>query len=289
MPHTKAADMEEVAPPMSHRAPPARPSGRPAPPPEPDLKSSTDVNVQTRALSQTMDGKADGKPGLTWRDDSTVAANGKGGVHVLESRAVKHLFTVIRNVVTPHELFRLHARRLMRLLAEEGIASLPTTAKTIYTACGTYQGETLPPPTSVCAVSIVRAGDALLSELLLAWPSVSVGKVFIQRDEATAKPKLFYEKLPPKIADKHVLLLDPMLATGGTAMMAIKCLVARGVIPSRIVFLNVVSCPQGIANVHKEFPDVKIVTCEIDEGLNAKSYIVPGLGDFGDRFFDTTE
>lgn len=208
-------------------------------------------------------------------------------IHVVPSRAVQHLFTVLRSESTPHPVFRAHAKRLMRLLAEEGIASLPTTAKTVVTPCGSCPGEELPDASAVCAVSILRAGDALLHELLEAWPAVSAGKILIQRDERTAAPRLFYEKLPADIAGRHVLLCDPMLATGGSAAMAIGCLVARGVPPERIIFLNVVACPEGIARLHAAYPSVRVVTCAVDERLDERKYIVPGLGDFGDRFFGT--
>jgi uracil phosphoribosyltransferase len=209
--------------------------------------------------------------------------------HILQSRALAPLFTVIRDASTPHAAFSTHARRLMRLLAEEGIASLPASAEMVATPCGTFAGARLPDASDVCAVSIVRAGDALLEEVRAVWPAVSVGKLLIQRDEATALPLLFYEKLPPNVAGKHVLLCDPMLATGGSAVMAIARLVERGVQPSRIIFPNVLACPEGIAHVHGAFPDVQIVTCAIDERLDERKYIVPGLGDYGDRFYGTSD
>lgn len=214
-------------------------------------------------------------------------ATPSGAVHLVQSRALPHLFTVMRDAATPHLAFRESARRLMRLLAEEGIASLPRTPKTVATPCGTYEGEVVPEAGTVCAVSILRAGDSLLHEVVEVLPAVSVGKILIQRDEETAAPRLFYEKLPSDISHKHVILCDPMLASGGSAVMAIGCLIARGVTASRIVFLCVLASPEGIARVHESHPDVQIVTCAVDECLNERKYIVPGLGDFGDRFFGT--
>ena len=117
-------------------------------------------------------------------------------------------------------------------------------------------------------------------------PEATVGKILIQRDEETAKPVLFYSKLPP-LANKNIALLDPMLATGGSANAAIKVLIDKGAEEHRITFLNVLSCPEGIKAIQSEFPKVTIVTGEIDIGLNEKSYIVPGLGDYGDRFYGT--
>ncbi|PFH55034.1 hypothetical protein XA68_10957 [Ophiocordyceps unilateralis] len=115
--------------------------------------------------------------------------------------------------------------------------------------------------------------------------SVRIGKILIQRDEDTSQPKLFYDKLPQDIAHRWVLLLDPMFATGGSAIMAVQVLKARGVPEDRILFLNLIASPQGVSNFAKKFPRLKVVTSFIDQGLDEKNYIVPGLGDFGDRFY----
>ena len=148
-------------------------------------------------------------------------------------------------------------------------------------------GMRLPAESSLCAVSILRAADCMLGEVRVMMPSVAVGKILIQRDEETALPTLFYSKLPPDVAMRQVLLLDPMLATGGSAVKAIECLVEKGVRPENIIFVNIVCVREGIAAIHSKYPQVKIVTGAIDPILNSKSYIVPGLGDFGDRYFGT--
>lgn len=196
---------------------------------------------------------------------------------------------VIRDEDTPHQVFAEHASRLMRLLAEEGIALLPKTPRTVMTPTGEYAGVDLPDASAVCAVSIVRAGDALLDAVRAVWPAVSVGKILIQRDESTAEPHVYYSKLPKRVDQKHVLLCDPMLATGGSAIAAIRILIAAGVRAERIFFLNVLTCPEGIAALTSAHPEVSIVTCAIDERLNERKFIVPGLGDFGDRFYGTDD
>ena len=118
-------------------------------------------------------------------------------------------------------------------------------------------------------------------------PDISVGKVLIQRDEATAQPVLMRRALPPSVGElAGVLLLDPMLATGGSAVTAVRVLCERGVKPESIIFVNVVSCEEGCA-LAAAYPQVKVVTGAIDPILNEKKYIVPGLGDFGDRYFGT--
>ena len=173
----------------------------------------------------------------------------------------------------------------MRLLIEEALALLPSTPVTVETPCGPYTGCTLPEEHRICAVSILRAADCMLGEVRAMMPSVAVGKILIQRDEATALPQLMYSKLPPDVATRPVLLLDPMLATGGSAVAAVKVLVEAGVPPENIVFVNVVCVREGLAALAAAYPAVKVVTGAIDPILNEKKYIVPGLGDFGDRYF----
>mmetsp|Transcript_4894 Transcript_4894/g.7887 ORF Transcript_4894/g.7887 Transcript_4894/m.7887 type:complete len:237 (-) Transcript_4894:1-711(-) len=224
------------------------------------------------------------------REEADAAYERAGGpkqVSVLQCACLRPLFTIIRDMTTPHPEFARAARRLMSVLAEEAIAALPSMPKSIETPCGPYEGVCGPAASDVCAVSIVRAGDSLLECVRTVWPEVSVGKILIQRDEETALPKLFYSKMPPSIASKYVLLVDPMLATGGSAVMAIKCLVDAGVPANKILFVNVVATKQGVAAILEAYPEVQIVTASMDEGLNEQAYIVPGLGDYGDRYFGT--
>lgn len=116
-----------------------------------------------------------------------------------------------------------------------------------------------------------------------------MGKILIQRDEssATKEPKLLYTKLPSDIRDRDVIVVDPMLATGGSILLAIEQLKRVGVREERIVFLNVVCAPEGLKRLFDRFPRVRVVTAAVDEGLNKDKFIVPGLGDFGDRYFGT--
>ncbi|GLE05134.1 hypothetical protein PINS_up014122 [Pythium insidiosum] len=121
-------------------------------------------------------------------------------------------------------------------------------------------------------------------------PKVSVGKILIQRDESShdKHPMLFYSKLPPKIATyENVMVVDPMLATAGSVLLAIKTLIEAGVEEHKIVFVNVISCPEGINTLLGAHPKVRVVTAAVDRGLNEHKYIVPGLGDYGDRYFNT--
>nr|KAJ3398707.1 Uracil phosphoribosyltransferase, synthesizes UMP from uracil [Polyrhizophydium stewartii] len=147
----------------------------------------------------------------------------------------------------------------------------------------------LAPLGKICGVSIMRAGEAMEQGLRDCCRSVRIGKILIQRDEETALPKLFYAKLPTDIAERYCLLLDPMLATGGSAKKAIEVLLSHGVQASRILFVNLICCPEGIESLLSAYPQIKIVTAEIDAGLDENKYIIPGLGDFGCRYFGTLD
>jgi uracil phosphoribosyltransferase len=217
------------------------------------------------------------------------AAPGFKNVEVIDSPAVRMLFTVIRNKDTENPKFVRYADRLMTLLAEEGLARVAIEMTTIQTPCGYYDGIKGPNPEDMCVVSIPRSGDILMEAVRRVSVGISVGKILCQRDESDPlkRAKLFYCKLPKNITEKKVLLVDPMLATGGSASLAIKELVKAGVSPSNIIFLNVVSCPAGLKRLEKEWPHVQVITAAIDPTLNSDKFIVPGLGDFGDRYYRT--
>ncbi|KAK0099648.1 Uracil phosphoribosyltransferase, synthesizes UMP from uracil, variant 2 [Cadophora gregata] len=194
------------------------------------------------------------------------------------------LLTMIRSKTTDRADFIFYSNRIIRLLVEEGLNHLPVVEHTITTPVGrTYAGVQF--QGKICGVSIMRAGEAMEEGLRNCCRSVRIGKILIQRDEETCKPKLFYDKLPEDISDRWVLLLDPMFATGGSATMAVDVLISRGVPEERILFLNLIASPEGIEIFAKKFPKLRVITAFIDQGLDEKNYIVPGLGDFGDRFY----
>ncbi|WFD29944.1 uracil phosphoribosyltransferase [Malassezia sp. CBS 17886] len=194
------------------------------------------------------------------------------------------LLTIIRDKDTPRSDFVFYSDRIIRLLVEEGLNHLPVVEHTVMTPTGlpytgvAFQGR-------ICGVSILRAGEAMESGLRECCRSVRIGKILIQRDDETAKPKLFYAKLPEDIAGRWVLLLDPMLATGGSAIQAINVLVDHGVKPEKILFLNLIASPEGLSAVWKAYPDVRVISGWVDVKLSHRSYILPGLGDYGDRYY----
>jgi len=197
------------------------------------------------------------------------------------------LHTIIRDASCSREDFIFYSDRLIRLLVEEGLNHLPYEKDTVTTPTGDeFAGYKF--GSHICGVSIVRAGEAMEASLRSVCKSVRIGKILIQRDEETALPKLIYVKLPEDIEQRKVLLLDPMLATGGSACRAIKVLRDHQVPEENIVFLNLIAAPEGIRKMKELFPKVQIITTMIDTHLNEKKFILPGIGDFGDRYFGTT-
>ncbi|MEE1798337.1 MULTISPECIES: uracil phosphoribosyltransferase [unclassified Streptomyces] len=208
-------------------------------------------------------------------------------VHLLpQTDQLRALHTVIRDRDARREDFVFYAGRIIRLLTEAALNLLPFEPYDVTTPVGrTYQGLRF--AENLVGVPIVRAGESMEAELRAVVPGIRIGKILIQRDKTTKQPRLYYTAFPEDIATRQVLLLDPMLATGGTALAAIEVLRDLGVPEEHIVFVNFITCPEGIAAVGERYPGVRIVTSAIEEGLNENAYMMPGIGDFGDRYFGT--
>lgn len=206
-------------------------------------------------------------------------------VHLLpQTNQLLGLYTIIRSRETKRPDFIFYSDRIIRLLVEEGLNHLPVISVTVNTHTNQkFDGVSF--LGKICGVSIIRSGESMEQGLRDCCRSVKVGKILIQRDEETALPKIFYEKLPNDISERYVFLLDPMLATGGSAIIATEVLLNRGVKPENISFLNLICCKEGISAYHARFPDIKIITGAIDSGLDDCKYLIPGLGDFGDRYY----
>lgn len=212
------------------------------------------------------------------------------------SKAVIALLTRIRAADTNCQNFVQLSNRVCHMLVEEGVANSPMAVETTVQTPTQHAFTGLQTPmemTDCCVISIVRSGDIIADVFKQLHPSTPVGKVLIQRLEHTEdkRSELKWQKIPPNIAQKRtVFVVDPMLATGGSAINCFKVLRdLHGVSPSNIVFLNIISCPEGLHRLQHEFPEVKIVTCDIDAELDADKYICPGVGDYGDRYYDTLE
>lgn len=205
-----------------------------------------------------------------------------------QTPGLRAVFAEIRDRRARLEVFVPKARRIMRMLMEAAVDMLPHEPYDVTTPSGsTYHGQRL--STGVCGVSVLRAGDSMEAEFREVLPTEPVGKILIQRDPETKRPHFHFAKLPNDIAERHVLLLDPMLATGGTAVEACSQIVDRGVPAERIVFVSLLSVREGLDRLAGAHPQVRVLTASVEAALNQQAFMVPGIGDFGDRFFGTWE
>lgn len=188
----------------------------------------------------------------------------------------------LRDRATPPDEFRVLARKIITLLLYEATADLQVVHGTVQTPLMEADATTI--EQEVVAIPVLRAGLGLLGPVLELLPRVSVGYIGLERDEQTAVARIYYEKLPHMVG-KVPLLLDPMLATGGSAARALDLIKEAGGRDPRMIC--VVAAPEGVKALEDRHPEVKIFTAALDEGLNDRAYIVPGLGDFGDRLFGT--
>jgi uracil phosphoribosyltransferase len=189
----------------------------------------------------------------------------------------------LRDMRTAPPAFRRAANRISVLLASEALRDLPSSATTVTTPLGPADGRVV--ETDVVVVPVLRAGLGMLDAVLELLPTARVGHIGLQRDEATAIASKYYSKLPPGLAKSHVLMIDPMLATGGSAAAAIDLIKAAGA--TAISMICIVSAPEGVSLLERVHPDVAVYTPVVDKHLNAHKFIVPGLGDFGDRLYGT--
>lgn len=201
---------------------------------------------------------------------------------MVEHPLAQHLLLSLRDETTRPEQFRHATKRLTTLLMLEATTDFPTARARVQTPLEETSGPVLEGP--LVAVPILRAGLGMLDAVVELFPHVRVGYLGLERDEATFEPSEYYAKLP-RLDDAITFVLDPMLATGGSANAALSSVKAAGA--TRIRMVSIVSAPEGVAALGKEHPDVDIVTASVDRELNSSAYIMPGLGDFGDRLFGT--
>ena len=203
---------------------------------------------------------------------------------IVDHPLVQHKLTLMRRTDTSTSEFRQLLREISHLLAYEVTRSLPMTTRDIETPMQKMSAPALA-GRKLALVSILRAGNGLLDGMLDLIPSARVGFVGLYRDEETLEPVEYYFKVPAELDERLVIAVDPMLATGNSSAAAIDMLKKAGA--TNIRFLCLLAAPEGVARMKEAHPDVPIVTAALDECLNEKGYIVPGLGDAGDRMFGT--
>lgn len=198
----------------------------------------------------------------------------------------KILMTILRDKKTSIDQFRIAAHQIALILAEEALALVPTKSRIVTTPVGhDFVGAEL--ACSVILVPILRSGLALLPAFLKFFPTAQIGVAGLKRDEQTAIAHWYYKNIPTISPDAMVIVLDPMLATGGSLLETLGLITSMGVDQKRIIFAGVISAQTGIDAIRKKYPDITMVIADGDLELNDKKYIVPGLGDFGDRYFGT--
>ena len=203
---------------------------------------------------------------------------------VVDHPLVQHKLTLMRKKSTPTNQFRQLLREISHLVAYEITRNLPLENRAIETPMTTMQAPVLAGK-KLALVSILRAGNGLLDGILELIPSARVGFVGLYRDEKTLKPVQYYFKVPDDLAHRVVIAVDPMLATGNSSVAAVDLLKGAGA--KNIKFLCLLASPEGITRMQEAHPDVDIVTAAVDEKLSDIGYILPGLGDAGDRMFGT--
>jgi uracil phosphoribosyltransferase len=205
-------------------------------------------------------------------------------VVVVDHPLVENSLVALRDTSTGTDTFRRHARLLTLILAFHVLSDLPTRGVRVETPLEETEGKVI--DRNVIFVPVLRAGLAMLDAMSDFVPGSKVGFVGLERDEQTAIAHSYYQKLPAQLADAETIILDPMLATGGSAQATVDLLKRNRAVSIRLAC--VVAAPEGIALLRERHPDVRIYTAVIDRALNERKFILPGLGDFGDRYFGTT-
>lgn len=205
-------------------------------------------------------------------------------LHIVDHPLVQHKLSVMRDKNTSVKDFRALVGEIAMLLTYEATRDLPMTTRTIETPICSYEAPVLAGK-KLAIVPILRAGLGMVDGILNLIPSAKVGHIGLYRDPETHQPVEYYCKMPSDIADRDVIVLDPMLATGGSASAAITFLKGYGC--KHIKLMNILAAPEGIEVIRRDHPDVEIYVAAVDEKLNEHAYIVPGLGDAGDRIFGT--
>jgi uracil phosphoribosyltransferase len=197
---------------------------------------------------------------------------------------VQHKLAIIRDEATGHKRFRELATEITQFLCYEALKNVRTAEVRVQTPVAEATCHKI--DTDIVVIPILRAGVGMLDGILDLLPTARVGFVGMYRDEATKKPVSYYEKLPHQVKGGTCIVIDPMVATGGSTVAAIDCLKNEGA--TNIVVICIVTCPEGLAAVDAAHPDVAVYTAAVDDHLNDRKYIVPGLGDAGDRLYGTS-
>ena len=214
----------------------------------------------------------------------------KSKVRVISNPVVLQNLCIMRDKNTDSQGVRIATRKITRCLLYEAAKNLPLIAKEITTPLATFKAKTIDPDINLIISPILRAGLIFTDEAIDILPQACIRHIGMYRDEKTLKPVWYYNKVPmeaPNPENFYIYITDPMLATGNSLLEAIKLYANKNIPISHIKCICIIAAPEGIENIQKNFPEIEIITASIDDGLNDNGYIVPGMGDAGDRIFNT--
>lgn len=214
----------------------------------------------------------------------------KNKVNLVENSIILQNLCIMRDKNTNSQEMRIAARKITRILLYEASKNLPTVKTTIETPLMSFDSKTIDPELNIIISPILRAGLIFTDEAIDILPQACIRHIGMYRDEKTLKPVWYYNKVPMAAQNPgkiHVLITDPMLATGNSLIEALKLYSSKNIPLENIKIICIIAAPEGILNIHTQFPEVDIVTASIDSHLNEHGYIVPGMGDAGDRIFNT--
>lgn len=211
-------------------------------------------------------------------------------IRIIHNPIILQNLCTIRDKHTDSQGVRIATRKITRMLLYEASKSLPIVEKTIATPLTSFKTQTIDPDINIIISPILRAGLIFTDEAIDILPQACIRHIGMYRDEKTLKPIWYYNKVPMKVQDPHkfhVFITDPMLATGNSLIEAIKLYTDKQIPLENIKVICIISAPEGISNIQTKFPEIEIITAAIDSHLNENGYIVPGMGDAGDRIFNT--
>ena len=211
-------------------------------------------------------------------------------VRVIDNPVVLLNLCTMRDKNTDSLGVRIATRKITECLLYEAAKNLPLVERDVTTPLSTFKAKTIDPDINLIISPILRAGLIFTDEAIDILPQATIRHIGMYRDEESLKPVWYYNKVPidaPNPENYYVYIADPMLATGNSLLEVVKLYADKGIPQKNIKCISIISAPQGIENIHKNYPDVEIITAAVDDHLNEKGYIVPGMGDAGDRIFNT--
>lgn len=214
----------------------------------------------------------------------------KNGVRVISNPVILQNLCTMRDKDTSCQGVRIATRKITRVLLYEASKNLPLVERTVTTPLTTFKTNTIDPDINIIISPILRAGLIFTDEAIDILPQACIRHIGMYRDEKTLKPIWYYNKVPMTVKDPHkfyIYITDPMLATGNSLIEAIKLYSDKNIPIENIKIISIISAPEGISNIQAKFPEIEIITASVDSHLNEKGYIVPGMGDAGDRIFNT--